>query len=91
MNSVDPFEAIVSRHYEALYRSALRPTRTDAEARDLTQHTFYVWTTKGLQLRDLTKVASTPLNMGAPSGALVPVSTWNKSSLCESHLCHGRV
>jgi RNA polymerase sigma factor (sigma-70 family) len=56
MNSGDPFEAIVSEHYEALYRFALSLTRADAEARDLTQHTFYVWATKGHQLRDITKV-----------------------------------
>ena len=56
MNSTDPFEAIVNEHYEALYRFALSLTRADAEARDLTQHTFYVWATKGHQLRDLTKV-----------------------------------
>jgi hypothetical protein len=91
MNSADPFEAIVSEHYEARYRFALSLTGADAEARYLTQHTFHVWVTKDHQLRDLTKVASTPLNMNAPSGALVPVSAWNKSSLCESHLCHGRV
>jgi RNA polymerase sigma-70 factor (ECF subfamily) len=54
MNSADPFEAIVSAHYEPLYRFALSLTR--AEARDLMQHTFYVWATKGHQLRDLTKV-----------------------------------
>jgi RNA polymerase sigma factor (sigma-70 family) len=56
MNVADPFEAIVSEHYEALYRFALSLTRADADARDLTQHTFYVWATKGHQLRDLTKV-----------------------------------
>jgi hypothetical protein len=33
MNSEDAFEAIVSEHYEALYRFALRLTRADAEAR----------------------------------------------------------
>lgn len=56
MNSADPFEGIVSEHYEALFRFALSLTRADADARDLTQHTFYVWATKGHQLRDLTKV-----------------------------------
>ena len=56
MNSADPFEAIVSEHYGALFRFALSLTRADADARDLTQHTFYVWATKGHQLRDLTKV-----------------------------------
>jgi RNA polymerase sigma factor (sigma-70 family) len=56
MNTADPFEAIVSAHYEPLYRFALSLTRAEADARDLTQHTFYVWATKGHQLRDLTKV-----------------------------------
>jgi RNA polymerase sigma-70 factor (ECF subfamily) len=56
MNSADPFEAIVSEHYEALYRFALSLTRAEADARDLTQHTFYVWATKGHQLRDLARV-----------------------------------
>lgn len=56
MNSVDPFEAIVSEHYEALYRFALSLTRAEADARDLTQHTFYIWATKGHQLRDFAKV-----------------------------------
>lgn len=56
MNSADPFEAIVSEHYEALYRFALSLTRADADAQDLTQHTFYVWAIKGHQLRDLAHV-----------------------------------
>jgi hypothetical protein len=91
MNSADPFELIVSEHYEARYRVALSLSGADAEARYLTQHTCYVWETKDHQLRDLIKVGSTPWNMDAPSGALVPVSARNKSSLFESHLCHGRV
>jgi RNA polymerase sigma factor (sigma-70 family) len=55
MNSADPFEAIVSEHYEPLYRFALSLTRAEADARDLTQHTFYVWAAKGHQLRDRSK------------------------------------
>src|SRR6185369_16816993 len=30
--------------------------RMESDARDLTQQTFYVWATKGHQLRDITKV-----------------------------------
>jgi len=54
----DEFEQIVSQHYEPLYRFALSLTRTEADARDLTQQTFYTWATKGHQLRDRSKVKS---------------------------------
>jgi RNA polymerase sigma factor (sigma-70 family) len=54
----DDFEQIVSRHYEPLYRFALSLTRTEADACDLTQQTFYIWATKGHQLRDRSKVKS---------------------------------
>jgi RNA polymerase sigma-70 factor, ECF subfamily len=56
MKAVDPFDAIVSEHYEALFRFAVSLTRAEADARDLTQHTFYIWATKGHQLRDISKV-----------------------------------
>ena len=55
MNSADQFEAIVCDHYEPLYRFAMSLTRTESDARDLTQQTFYVWATKGHQLRDISK------------------------------------
>ncbi|HXJ44586.1 MAG TPA: RNA polymerase sigma factor [Bryobacteraceae bacterium] len=54
----DDFEEIVSQHYEALYRFALSLTRTETDACDLTQQTFYIWATKGHQLRDRSKVKS---------------------------------
>ena len=56
MNSADQFEAIVSEHYEPLYRFAVSLTRSKSDAMDLTQQTFYVWATKGHQLRDVSKV-----------------------------------
>src|SRR5688572_15564417 len=56
MNSTDPFEAIVTEHYEPLYRFALSLTRAESDACDLTQQTFYVWATKGHQLRDRAKI-----------------------------------
>lgn len=56
MNLVDPFEAIVSEHYAPLFRFAMSLTRAEADARDLTQQTFYIWARKGHQLRDITKV-----------------------------------
>lgn len=56
MNSAEQFEALVSAHYEALFRFALSLTRTESDACDLTQQTFYVWATKGHQLRDRSRV-----------------------------------
>jgi RNA polymerase sigma-70 factor (ECF subfamily) len=56
MNSADQFEEIVSAHYEQLFRFAMSLTRAESDAQDLTQQTFYVWATKGHQLRDLSKV-----------------------------------
>jgi RNA polymerase sigma-70 factor (ECF subfamily) len=56
MNSSDQFEKLVTEYYEPLFRFAASLTRTESDARDLTQHTFYVWATKGHQLRDFSKV-----------------------------------
>jgi RNA polymerase sigma-70 factor (ECF subfamily) len=50
------FEGLVTRHYVPLYQFAFSLTRAEADACDLTQQTFYVWATKGGQLRDATKV-----------------------------------
>jgi RNA polymerase sigma-70 factor (ECF subfamily) len=52
----DEFTQIVAKNYEALYRFAMSLTRSESDARDLTQQTFYVWATKGHQLRDRSKV-----------------------------------
>jgi RNA polymerase sigma-70 factor (ECF subfamily) len=49
------FEKVVSECYEALYRFAFSLAGTEADACDLTQQTFYVWATKGHQLRDRSK------------------------------------
>jgi RNA polymerase sigma factor (sigma-70 family) len=54
----DDFEHLVSECYEALYRFAFSLTRTEADACDLTQQTFYIWATKGHQLRDRSKAKS---------------------------------
>jgi len=56
MKSTDSFEMIVREHYEPLFRFAMTLTRAESDARDLTQQTFYVWATKGHQLRDISKV-----------------------------------
>ena len=50
------FESVVADYYEPLYQFAFSLTRAEADACDLTQQTFYVWATKGHQLRDLSKV-----------------------------------
>ncbi len=54
----DEFEQIACQHYEPLYRFALSLTHAEADACDLTQQTFYIWATKGHQLRDRSKVKS---------------------------------
>src|SRR3954468_19370740 len=50
------FESIVARFYESLYQFAFSLARSEADACDLTQQTFYVWASKGHQLRDAAKV-----------------------------------
>ena len=50
------FENLVARYYRSLYRFAFSLTQAEADACDLTQQTFYIWATKGHQLRDVTKV-----------------------------------
>ena len=56
MKPADSFEMIVREHYEPLFRFAMTLTQGESDARDLTQQTFYVWATKGHQLRDISKV-----------------------------------
>jgi RNA polymerase sigma-70 factor (ECF subfamily) len=50
------FESLVAQHYSSLYRFAYSLTQAEADACDLTQQTFYIWATKGHQLRDSRKV-----------------------------------
>lgn len=59
-NTVDTpeFEQIVSLYYDSLYRFALSLTQREADACDITQQTFYLWATKGGQLRDKSKLKS---------------------------------
>ncbi len=52
------FDQVVTEHYAMLYRFALSLTRHEAESLDLTQQTFYLWATKGGQLRDTAKLKS---------------------------------
>src|SRR5678815_4610440 len=56
MGSGSDFESVVACYYKPLYQFAFSLTRSEADSCDLTQQTFYVWATKGHQLRDLTKV-----------------------------------
>ena len=56
MASGQDFEGVVAQYYEPLYKFAFSLARTESEACDLTQQTFYVWAAKGHQLRDPTKV-----------------------------------
>src|SRR5882762_6831971 len=52
------FESLVASYYRSLYQFAFSLTQMEAEACDLTQQTFYIWATKGHQLRDASKVKS---------------------------------
>jgi RNA polymerase sigma-70 factor (ECF subfamily) len=52
------FENLVNTHYEPLYRFALSLARSEADAGDLVQQTFYRWAAKGDQLRDKSKAKS---------------------------------
>lgn len=51
-------EETVTQHFALLYRFALSLTRTEDEARDLVQQTYYLWAKKGHQLVDRSKLKS---------------------------------
>jgi RNA polymerase sigma factor (sigma-70 family) len=46
------FETLVERYYRDLYRFGFSLTRSETDAADLTQQTFYIWARKGHQLRN---------------------------------------
>ena len=50
------FEKLVEDYYLPLYRFALSLSRRESDASDLTQQTFFLWASKGHQLRDTSKV-----------------------------------
>lgn len=52
------FPQLVETYYAPLYRFALSLTRSSADASDLTQQTFFIWATKGDNLREITKAKS---------------------------------
>lgn len=52
------FQALVSAHYENLYRFAYSLAKNESGAADLTQQTFYVYAKKGESIRDTSKAKS---------------------------------
>jgi RNA polymerase sigma-70 factor (ECF subfamily) len=52
------FARLVDQYYGSLYRFAFSLTRSEADACDLVQETFYIWARKGDQLREGSKVKS---------------------------------
>jgi RNA polymerase sigma-70 factor, ECF subfamily len=59
MNMQEPdFQQLVDQHYAPLYRFALTLSKSEADAADLTQQTFFLWASKGHQLRDGSKAKS---------------------------------
>lgn len=54
---VEPdFEGLVNLYYRPLYQFAFSLSHSESDARDLTQQTYFLWATRGHQLRDRTKV-----------------------------------
>ncbi len=49
-------ENLVDAHYAPLYRFAISLSRSVHTGADLTQQTFYLWASRGYQLRDPSKV-----------------------------------
>src|SRR5712672_2279137 len=52
------FEGLVEQFYRSLYQFAFSLAQSESDACDLTQQTFYIWATKGHQIRDVSKVKS---------------------------------
>src|SRR5688500_10650487 len=52
------YEKLVELHYKSLYRFAFSLSRSESDASDLTQQSFYILAKSGGQLRDKTKVKS---------------------------------
>jgi len=52
------FQELVDANHAALYRFALSLTKSEDQAADLVQQTFYRWAAKGQELRDPSKAKS---------------------------------
>ena len=57
MSEID-FHQLADRQYAPLYRFALSLAKSETDAADLTQQTFFLWASKGEQLRDSSKAKS---------------------------------
>jgi len=57
MSEID-FQQLVDRQYAPLFRFGLSLSKSEADAADLTQQTFFLWASKGHQLRDRSKAKS---------------------------------
>ena len=58
MSATAGFQQLVDQQYAPLYRFALSLSKSEADASDLTQQTFFLWASKGNQLRDKSKAKS---------------------------------
>jgi RNA polymerase sigma-70 factor (ECF subfamily) len=52
------FQQLVDQYYAQLFRFALSLSKSNAEAADLAQQTFFIWASKGHKLRDNSKARS---------------------------------
>src|SRR5713101_998668 len=52
------FQQLVDRQYAPLFRFGLTLAKSESDAADLTQQTFFLWASKGHQLRDRSKAKS---------------------------------
>ena len=57
MNGTD-FQQLVDQQYAPLYRFALSLAKSEPDAADLTQQTFFLWASKGGRMRDGSKAKS---------------------------------
>ena len=56
--STNDFKQLVDEQYAPLFRFALSLARSEADASDLTQQTFFIWASKSDQVRDASKAKS---------------------------------